>query len=308
MCPFLLQCESPERIELEVEGQKVSLPVENGKVSLIFQQQTGQTRIEIPTKLLEEKETIQIPVGNLLINVKLVKPDDLKNYVMNFMQHNFIILNLKDAVKEGDVFRINNCLKMMIPFFYNHSPLSNYMVECLDYTLKTEVMLPPKLAIQVRAAACVNPKGAKAKKKAADMQKENQVKEMKELIKGLGSNKNEHSIETISKAYPVVNDIVSHIDLQISYKEVKSSHKSRSENEDMSCLLKHLRNLKPFCRVSGRTLDGYCGIKTSAFKELLPQKALLKEKVMQIINYLKRGIPMPADENEENVEDIVDPQ
>ncbi|KAH3897556.1 hypothetical protein DPMN_021744 [Dreissena polymorpha] len=166
-------------------------------------------------------------------------------------------------------------------------------------------MLPPKLAIQVRAAACVNPKGAKAKNKAVDMQKENQVKEMKELIKGLGSNKNEHSIETILKAYPVVNNIVSHIDLQISNKEVKSSHKSRSENEDLSCLLKHL---KPFCQVSGRTLDGYCSIKTSAFKELLPHKALLKEKVMHTINCLKRGIPMPADENEENVEDIVDPQ
>ena len=55
-------------------------------------------------------------------------------------------------------------------------------------------------------------------------------------------------------------------------------------------------------------MDGYCGIKTSAFKELLPQKALLKEKVMHTINRLKRGIPMPEDENEENVEDIVDPQ
>ncbi|KAH3718367.1 hypothetical protein DPMN_061170 [Dreissena polymorpha] len=198
------------------------------KFHLYFSSKLDKQESKYQPKLLEEKETIRIPVGNLIINVKLVKPDDLKNYVMNFLQHYFIILNLKDAVKGGDVFRINNCLKMMIPFFYNHSPLSKYMVECLDYILKTEVMLPPKLAIQVRAAACVNPKGAKAKNKAADMQKENQVNEMKELFKGLGSNKNEHSIETISKAYPVVNDIVSHIDLQISNKEVKSSHKSRS--------------------------------------------------------------------------------
>jgi hypothetical protein len=96
-------------------------------------------------------------------------------------------------------------LKMMIPLFYHHSPLSKYMVECIDYILKTELLLPPKIAIQVRVSSFVNPKGKKGKNKAADMQKENQVKELKDLIRGLGSNKTENSIVRLSKAYPVIN-------------------------------------------------------------------------------------------------------
>ena len=40
------------------------------------------------------------------------------------------------------------------------------------------------------------------------MQKENQVKEIKDFIKGLGANKTENSIVKLSKAAPVINDIV----------------------------------------------------------------------------------------------------
>jgi hypothetical protein len=97
----------------------------------------------------------------------------------------------------------------------------------------------------------------------------------------LGSNKNEKSVVTISKAYPVINDIVSNIDAQISYKELKSSHKSRSEDVDFKCILKHLRKLNPFCQVDGRTLYSYNGMKRSAFVELLPQRP--KTKLMTAI-------------------------
>lgn len=58
-----------------------------------------------------------------------------------------------------------NIMKLMIPFFYSYSPLSKHMVECIDYIYKTEVALTPELAIQVRAATFVNPKGCKEKTK-----------------------------------------------------------------------------------------------------------------------------------------------
>ena len=44
--------------------------------------------------------------------------------------------------------------------------------------------------------------------KAAAFQKENQVLVLKELIGSLGSNKTEHAIITVSKAAPVIQDIV----------------------------------------------------------------------------------------------------
>lgn len=89
--------------------------------------------------------------------------DDLNNYVRNFVQWYYVVLNFKDTIKEGDIYRTNVILKMMIPFFYSHSALSKYFVECIDYILKTEVMLSPRLSMRVRLSSYVNPKEAKVR-------------------------------------------------------------------------------------------------------------------------------------------------
>ena len=75
--------------------------------------------------------------------------------------------------------RTNIVLKHMVPFFYSHYKLSKYFVECIDYILKTELTLSPYMALKVRAATFVNMKGKQGKNKAADLQKENEVKYLK---------------------------------------------------------------------------------------------------------------------------------
>jgi hypothetical protein len=107
---------------------------------------------------------------NMTIRQIQRQKDDLNDYVYNFMQWYFVILNFKDTIKEGDIYRTNVILKMMVPFLYSHSVLSKYFVECIDYILKTEVMLSPRLSMRVRMSSFVNPKGGKGKNKAADMQ------------------------------------------------------------------------------------------------------------------------------------------
>lgn len=38
-----------------------------------------------------------------------------------------------DVIKEGDILRINVCLKIMIFLFYCYLELLKYLVECIDY-------------------------------------------------------------------------------------------------------------------------------------------------------------------------------
>lgn len=80
--------------------------------------------------------------------------DDLYNYVNNYLQWYFVILQLQDTIHEGDVTRTNIILKTII--FYSHSALSKYFTECIDYILKTEIILPPDAALRVSAATFVN--------------------------------------------------------------------------------------------------------------------------------------------------------
>ncbi|KAH3864640.1 hypothetical protein DPMN_027663 [Dreissena polymorpha] len=158
--------------------------------------------------MVQNQSCVKIMVGETALEGSLVKADEFQNYVLNFLQHYCVLLNLKDTIREGDIFRLNNILKLATPFFFNHSPMS----ECIDYVLKTEIIMPLKLGMQVRTSSFVNLKGRQAKNKAADMEKENQVKEIKDFIRGLGSNKTEQAIVKVTAAAPVIKEIVNKLD------------------------------------------------------------------------------------------------
>ena len=63
--------------------------------------------------------------------------------------------------------------------------------------------------------------------KAADFQKESHVLVLKELIGSLGSNTTEHAIITVSKAAPVIQDIVNNVDQMVNVESKQSSHQEK---------------------------------------------------------------------------------
>ena len=129
------------------------------------------------------------------------------------------------------------------------------------------------------------------------------MKELKELIRGLGANKTEKSIVRLSKAYPVIKDIVESVDSQLTYKSVKTTHKGRSEEEDLTTILTLLRDQEPFKYVPNRKLKGYSKMKLSVFHELLPLKQTLYDKILYTANRLNRGQVIELEDHPENPED-----
>ena len=116
--------------------------------------------------------------------------DKIFEYSMEVLQYILLIWNFKDSIKEGDLFRSNVCLKAMIPLFYKYSQsMSKYFCECIDYIQKTEIILAEKMSMRVRAASFINKPGKLGRNKPADIEKENQVKLIKELIRSLGQTK-----------------------------------------------------------------------------------------------------------------------
>ncbi|XP_014667743.1 PREDICTED: LOW QUALITY PROTEIN: uncharacterized protein LOC106809250 [Priapulus caudatus] len=211
-----------------------------------------------------------LPISGLPIMVRRVADkvdpvDDLSNYVLQYLQWYFIMIHLSDAIHEGDVIRTNVILKEMIPFFYSHSYLSKYFVECVDYILKTEVLLPPAIGMRVRAASFVSTHGGNGNNKPTDLQKENEVKMIKELIKGLGSNKTEQSIIAVSKAAPVMMDICANFDKMLQTPKHGTTHKKRPADEDLQTLLRTLKTVNIWGNAC-RTLHAFKGIARSPFK------------------------------------------
>lgn len=149
--------------------------------------------------------------------------------------------------------------------------------------------------MKVRAASSINKSRRIGKNKPADMEKENQVKLLKELIRGLGSNK----IVGISKAAQVIESVVHHFDEEAGICEVRTTHKSRSLESDLKVMLEKTRELDPFS-YQGRSLQSYKGINAN------PIYSVNKEKFHQVVlrtaKKLRRG--QISDQTEEDTSDI----
>ncbi|OWF38057.1 hypothetical protein KP79_PYT12811 [Mizuhopecten yessoensis] len=216
---------------------------------------------------------------------------------MQFLQWYFLILTFKDAIKEGDSERTNMTLKFCIPVFFSHSILSKYLEECIDYILKTEIILSEKMAMKVRYESYVNMTGHRGDNKATDLQKENEVLVLKELIRGLGSNKTEKAIVTITKAAPVIQDVVNNFDRMTNIHDKHTHHRKRSLEGDVRCGLKELVRLKIWTPTQGRKLEIFHQFKKSPFDV---DRVTYKEIVMRKVARLKRGIAIPVDSEDES--------
>lgn len=290
-------------LDLKVKIQSTDLliqaPVQNGyaKLNLRKGQENRITIVQIPIALLTIGKSVQLTLNGVTVSATRInkETDDIQNYSVCFLQYVFLIWNFMDAIKEGDIFRTNVCLKTMIPLFYCHSELSKYLAECIDYIQKTEILLSTKMSMKVRAASSIKKSGRIGKNKPADMEKENQVKLLKELIRGLGSNK----IVGISKAAQVIESVVHHFDDEAGICEVRTTHKSRSLESDLKVMLVKTRELDPFSN-QGRSLQSYKGINAN------PIYSVNKEKFHQVVlrtaQRLRRG--QISDQTEEDTSDI----
>lgn len=92
------------------------------------------------------------------------------------------------------------------------------------------------------------------------MHKENEVKLLKNLIRGLGTKKTENSIVAISKAAPVIKQIVQNYDNMLSIKKINTKHKKRSSKEDIQAMIRVLKNPPPWVPEQ-RSLNSFIGFK-----------------------------------------------
>lgn len=259
-----------------------------------------QTIIHVPVPRLKEGCTLSVNGITIFIQEENKGLDDLYNYVHNFLQWYFVILQSQDAIHEGDVTRTNIILKHMIPFFFSHSVLSKYFTECIDYILTTEFILPPHVAAEVRTASFVNVHGGFGKNKAADLHKENEVKLLKDLIQGLGANKTENSIIAISKAAPVISDVSTNFDKMLKLNDFTTKHKKHSTIEDIEAIINSIKTLDIWKYNGNRVLTAFHGISQSPFHF---EAEALNRSIKSTVFQLQRDLPCEAEEVEDENEE-----
>lgn len=148
-------------------------------------------------------------------------------------------------------------IKRFIPLFVGLSSYrSKYAIECINFLTKTECMLSEFDSVRVKLGLFVNKKGKPGKNKAADMQQENNIKLVKHVIRGLGAGKSDKAMLRVSKAAPVISELVTELEGNLSKKQ-KDRHSKKSMTEDIALLGDKIRTLRPFKIQEGRPMNRF---------------------------------------------------
>ena len=112
--------------------------------------------IETKRSEIKRNETTLHFVSFRFDRFRFVSFDFVSFRSVSFRSVSISLRTLHIPIHDADIFRTNIILKSMIPFFYSHLILYKYFTECIDYILKTEITLPPHIALRVRAGSFVN--------------------------------------------------------------------------------------------------------------------------------------------------------
>ena len=248
-----------------------------------------------PTAPTTEAIVKHLPNGNLEITVKPATnhPDRLLNYCTNLCHWALHVMELDDTAHEGDLTRIvPNCM-YSLPFFYSHSRLSKYFVECIDYVLKVEHILPPLQRMRVLEGTFVNMHGGAGNNVESDLKQEHSVRNQKDLVRRLGANKSEKAISRAARAADTVACITERLDRSLHIHAVSGRHKKSDNDKDRDIIRKCLRDERPFRFTPGRGCLGFEQITSSPFEKI--DRVDMRDRMAHIISRLFRGFTPNVD-------------
>ncbi|KAK3083965.1 hypothetical protein FSP39_006061 [Pinctada imbricata] len=225
--------------------------------------------------------------------------DFLYNYTSQLCQWGLHYLAMDDTAKEGDITRIIPNLKRCIPFFFSHSKLSKYLVECINYIVQYEHS-SPMTKLRILEGSFVNRRGGIGKNVEADLVQEHSVRFQKELIRGLGSNKSEAAITRVTSASNLLSAVISNFDSSLNVKQKAPHHTVQTNPEDTRIIRDAMETLKPMKYIPGRSCQ--------FFHFVSPKFYISPSSILPSITTIKKRIEygLSLADNEEEEDEMVD--
>ncbi|KAK3100123.1 hypothetical protein FSP39_015088 [Pinctada imbricata] len=224
--------------------------------------------------------------------------DYLFNYTSQLLEWGMLFLSLDDAAKEGDITRTIPHLKKCIPFFFSHSKLSKYLVECINFILQYEHASPLN-KMRILEGSFVNRRGGSGMNVEADLVQEHAVRHQKELIRGLGANKTESAIKRATGASNLLSLVVGNFDRSLSVPQKSPNHTTSVNKEDVQIIRSAIESVKPLHHTPGRPCH--------SFHFLSPKFEVEQTSLLQVITKVKerieRGLGLVVDDDD-NGDDV----
>ena len=183
--------------------------------------------------------------------------DFVKNYSLCLLKYYLILLDYKDAVKEGNGERLATLHKVLVPYFKSLPSFNAYAIEMLINVVQNKVFLSEAECHHCMWASTANWKGGSGKNIEIDLLQESRNKAHKKAIKSMGANKTDRAIERSSKSCGGERHTVENFDSQVNKVSHSSSHSHKSSAADEEKVTSVIRELKPFNTEANRKHDSF---------------------------------------------------
>ena len=194
----------------------------------------------------------------------------------------FFLLDMLDAVKEGDGERLMRLYKVAL-LYYNAYGHSHYAYSTFLLTLQVNASLSPRMAHSVTWNRFWSTRGGNGGNIPLDLHLEHSNNFLKSFLKGLGPNLSEAVARRVSQSIGVLRDMMEKVDGELCVRKPTGTHCYEQQEIDVLTLVGVFREGQLFSEIPGRQFNAFPRFEKNLlgkiqYKELwLWMKAKLKE-------------------------------
>ena len=193
-----------------------------------------------------------------------VVKDGVNNYARAVLTDGLLLMEYRDAIREGDGNRVQICHKFLMPYFFA-TKHNKYALECFRYLCAvTTTSFGAEVASQVKWGRFINIHGKIGRNVPADFHMEQLNKLLKRLLLGLGANCNEESMVRISKCINRLQIATNVLDKKLKLTPDQTHHSRATTEEDEKLVLQELvRKSSVFDSIPGRQHRSFVNMSAS---------------------------------------------
>ena len=182
--------------------------------------------------------------------VQKYSPDGVFNYASAVLNDGLLLLELRDAIHEGDGPRIIRCWKFML-LHWRHAGHTKYAHVVIQLVSAIQATAPPRIAHELVWCRIVNTRGGAGNNIPADLYFEHLNRTLKDYLNGIGPNISSNAIVQTSKSLRCLLDVTANFDRicnigQTSIHHTIALHQRRTETRSSLNSLLNLECLTIF--------------------------------------------------------------
>ena len=205
---------------------------------------------------------------------EIAQSDYVFSYACTVLCDGLLLLELRDAIHEGDGPRILRCWKFMLLYYkaYQHH---KYALEAFRLMALTNGAASPLVKEQITWSRTVNTRGGQGKNIPIDLYNEHMNRTLKDAVCGLGANITKERIVNTSRAMQCLNNICQKADTVLGNPPTSLHHTTSSSKKDQKLILDELvTKARVFHYVPGRAHLSFPHIQPCIAKSIDADKLL----------------------------------